>query len=361
MNARAGTALLLLFAAAGVPACSDEAPEEVATEAVVPVETAAAVVGDIQAAVRATGLVTPAPGAELLVVAPEPARIAELPKAEGDRVAKGDLLVRFEVPSTSAEVARQQADIARAEAQIANARATQTRARDLFERGVAARKEVEDADRDAADADAALAQARAGLAAAQVAADRVTVRAPFAGIVARRLHNPGDVVEAATSDPVLRLVDPARLEVVASLAVGDVGRVAPGAHARLVSPDGFALRLVSHPAAVDPATGAVPVRLAFSRPPETLAVGTPVQVSIEAETRQGVVLVPVAAVVREGQDTFVFVVTGDKAVRTPVTLGVSDGARVEIASGVTAGDRVIVSGQAGLPDGAAVTVGAPTP
>ncbi|MEZ5292853.1 MAG: efflux RND transporter periplasmic adaptor subunit [Vicinamibacterales bacterium] len=361
MNARAGTALLLLFAAAGAPACSDEAPEVVATEAVVPVETAAAVVGDIQAVVWATGLVTPAPGAELLVVAPEPARIAELPKAEGDRVDRGDLLVRFEVPSTAAEVARQQADIARAEAQIVNARATQARATDLFERGVAARKEVEDADRDVADAEAALAQAKAGLAAAQAAADRVTVRAPFAGIVARRLHNPGDVVDAATSDPVLRLVDPARLEVVASLAVGDVRRVTPGARARLVSADEVDLRVVSHPAAVDPATGAVPVRLAFSRPAPRLAVGTPVQVAIDAETRRGVVLVSPAALVHEGEDTFVFVVRDDKAVRTPVTIGVGDETHVEIATGVTAGDRVIVSGHAGLPDGAAVTVGAGQP
>ena len=41
---------------------------------------------------------TPAPGADLVVTAPEPARIAEMPKAEGDRVRRGDLLVRFEIP-----------------------------------------------------------------------------------------------------------------------------------------------------------------------------------------------------------------------------------------------------------------------
>ena len=268
----ASVALLALAMSAG---CSHDAPEEVESETVVPVEAEPARIGDIRAMVHATGTVTPAPGAELLVVAPEAARIAELPKAEGDRVAAGDLLVRFEVPSTGAEVARQQAEITRAQAQIANARAAQTRARDLFERGVAARKEVEDADRDLTDAEAALAQGRAGLAAAQSAVDRVTVRAPFAGVVAKRFHNPGDVVEAATSDPVLRLVDPRRLEVVASISVGDVARVAMGAHAHLRGQEDAALKVASRPTAVDPATGAVPVRLSFTTSGRGLAVGTP--------------------------------------------------------------------------------------
>ncbi|MEP7116082.1 MAG: efflux RND transporter periplasmic adaptor subunit [Acidobacteriota bacterium] len=353
--------LTALTALAPIAGCAREAPEEVASVTVVPVEVEAAQRGDIRAVVRATGLVTPAPGAELLVVAPEGARIAELPRAEGDRVAKGDLLVRFDIPSTGAEVARQKADIARAEAQIANARAAQVRAKDLFDRGIAAHKELEDADRDLADADAALAQGQAGLTAADSTAARATVRAPFAGVIVKRLHNPGDVVEAATADAVLRLVDPHRLEVVASIAPGDVPRIAAGAHVRLATPVDGALTVVSRPTAVDAATGAAPIRLAFAGAAPALAVGTPVQVEIDAERRVAVVLVPLTALVREGEDTAVFVAGDDKAERRAVTLGVSDGTRVEIVSGLAAGDRVIVHGQAGLPDGATISVGAATP
>ena len=47
----------------------------------------------------ATAIVTPAPGADLVVTAPEAARIAEMPHAEGERVRKGDLLVRFDIPT----------------------------------------------------------------------------------------------------------------------------------------------------------------------------------------------------------------------------------------------------------------------
>jgi multidrug efflux pump subunit AcrA (membrane-fusion protein) len=54
----------------------------------------AAAVGAIEGHINVTGMVMPAPGAEWTIVAPEAARIAELPKAEGDRRRVGDVLVR---------------------------------------------------------------------------------------------------------------------------------------------------------------------------------------------------------------------------------------------------------------------------
>ena len=202
-------------------ACRSDTAEEVESETVVSVKTAVATRGDIQAVIHATGVVTPAPGAELVVVAPEAARIAELPRATGDRVRRGDLLVRFEIPTAAAEVQRQRAEVGRALASLENAKAAQARATALFERGVAARKEVEDSNRAVADAEAALTQARASVAASEALANRAIVRATFDGVIARRLHNPGDLVEPTVSDPVLRVVDPRRLEVVASVPVTD--------------------------------------------------------------------------------------------------------------------------------------------
>lgn len=358
LHARIAILVSMLCLAA---ACAAPAPEEVESDAVVPVEVEAVQTGDIQSAVSATGVVTAAPGAELLVVAPEAARIAELPKAEGDAVARGDLLVRFEIPASTADVARQQAEIARAEAQVANAQAARTRSSTLFDRGVAARKEMEDADRDLAAAQAALTQAQASLTAASATAARGEVRAPFAGVVARRLHNAGDLVDASTADPVLRLVDPRRLEVVASLAPIDVPRVRAGAKARLVSPAEHALTVIAHVLAVDAATGAAPVRLRFAGNVPPLAIGLPVRVAIDAEARTHVLTVPVGAVVREGEETAVFVAQGETAARRLVTLGASDGARVEVTSGLAAGDRVVTHGQAGLPDGAKIRIEAAHP
>lgn len=354
---RAAPVVLLLAVLAMLARCSKQAAEEVESETVVSVKTAAASLGTIRGVVRATGIVTPALGADLVVVAPEGARIAEIPHAAGDRVRRGDMLVRFELPNSAAEVERQQAEVLRAQASLDNALAAQKRARELFDRGVAAGKEVEDANRAVAEAEAMLIQARASVVAARAVAARAIVRATFDGIVANRLHSPGDLVEATAGDPVLRVIDPGRLEVVASVTLADASRVEVGASALLTAPTSgrdMGLKVMSRPAAVETGTATIPLRLGFTSP-SNFVVGTPVEVEIEAEQHKDVVLVPAVAIVREGEETAVFVSTGGKAQRRHVQTGLTDGTNVEIVSGVKAGEMVIVDGQAGLPDGAAIT------
>jgi cobalt-zinc-cadmium efflux system membrane fusion protein len=360
MITRAAVAGLALLAS--IAGCSREPVEEVTSDTVVPVTTEAAAVGTIRATLTVTGTVTAAPGADLLVIAPEPARIAEIPHAEGDRVRRGDVLVRFEIPSYTADVATKRGEVTRAQARLQNARAAQARAHDLFDRGIAARREVEDADRELADAQAGVAESEATLGAAQTSAARATVRAAFDGVVAKRTHNPGDSVEAAASDPVLRVVDPKRVEVTASIPVADVERIAMGATARLASAGGATatLKVVSRPAAVDASTATAPIRLAFAMP-TAIPIGAPVQLTIDAEEHRDVVLVPAAAVTHEGEEAAVFVVNGEKAERRVVMLGITDDEHAEIRSGIKAGDAVIVTGQAGLPDGATITLAKPEP
>jgi RND family efflux transporter MFP subunit len=342
-------------------ACQRDAPEEVESQTVVPVTAMPAETGSITAEARATGIVVPAPGAELLVIAPEPARIVEIPKADGDTVKRGDVLVRFEIPSTAAEVSKQEAETKRAQARIENARAALVRAKDLFDRGVAARKEVEDATKELADAEADLAAAQAATVAAGAMAARSVVRATFDGIVAKRSHNPGDLVEATASDAVLRVVDPRRVEVIASVPIADTLGITVGAPARIVdaaaSAGDSSLNVVAQPATVQPGTATVAVRLAFAKPTR-YPVGAPVQVAIETDTHKNVVLVPASAIVREGEETAVFAVENQTAKRREVKTGIESGDRVEIVSGINTGEMVITSGQNGLPDGAKVTLAA---
>ena len=353
--------VFILFACLTAVSCGHAATEEVETETVVPVATEPAELGTIRAVIHATGDVNPAPGAEMIVVAPEPARIAAIPKAEGDPVKRGDVLVRFEIPNLNAEVVSKGAEATAAETRLRTARDNATRLRDLFDRGVAARKEVEDAEKEVADAQSMLAQAQAGRAASQSLASRATVVATFNGVIAKRSHNPGDLVEAASSDPVLRVIDPARLQVDASVPIPDLSRIKVGATARVLLSDDqppIAMKVASRPAAVEAGTASAPVRLAFLSPSD-LAVGTPVQIEIDAEEHANVVLVPAEAIVHEGEETAVFIATGNKAQRRPVTLGITDKEHAEIKSGVKPGEQVIVHGQAGLPDGAAITTEKP--
>ena len=118
------------------------------------------------------------------------------------------------------------------------------------------------------------------------------------------------------------------------------------------------MKVASRPAAVEPGTASAPVRLSFVSTPN-LAVGTPVQVEIDAEEHTNAILVPADAIVREGDETAVFVAAGGKAARRPVVVGITDKAHAEIKSGLKAGEQVITQGQAGLPDGATISTAKP--
>jgi RND family efflux transporter MFP subunit len=283
-----------------------------------------------------------------------PPSILEITKAEGDQVASGELLVRFDAGSAAANVARQRADLASAQALAENARISQARTRDFVERGMVARRDLDRADRELADAQAAVARAQAALAAAEAAAARAIVRAPFAGVVANRFRNPGDI--ASTADAVLRLIDPHGLEVTAAVASPDAPRVVPGASGRIVGGTAgvIGVTVAGRAGNVDAQSGNAPVRLTFVEP-SSVPVDTAVEVDIDAEERVGVVFVPIEALVRSGGETAVYVAAGDTAQRRTVVSGVETDERVEITSGVKAGELVITRGQMGLDDGAAIS------
>ena len=348
-----------VFVAATMTACSKPALEEAETTAAVPVSVEAAKLDTLQATIVVSGTVAPAPGAELMVTAPEAARIAEMPKAEGDAVKAGDLLVRFDIPTMAADVAGKRAAVGQANARLGLAKAAVTRLSGLVQQGVAAKREVEEAQREQADAEGALLQAQSALDAAIALAGRTTVRANFAGVVAKRWHNVGDLVEASSSDPVLRVIDPRNLQVVAAVPIADLTRIQPGHTATIVGPaggEGAAARSVTRSAQVATGSATGDVRLAFGKP-TLLPAGTAVEITILAEERKNVLVIPSEAVVHDGDQTFVYVAGSDnKAHRHAVTLGLATRETVEVKSGISAGDQVITKGHDGLPDGAAITI-----
>ena len=353
----ASTLLLCLLSVAG---CASPPPENEATvtTTAVPVEVEVVRLGTIESILDITGVVTPAPGTDWVITAPDAGRIAELPKAEGDAVRAGDLLVRFDIPSLTAGLAGHRAELTQARARVESTRAAVTRLTGLVDRGIAARREVEEAQRDLAEAEGALARSESDVVAASALAERAAVIARFNGVVAKRWHSPGDFVDASATDPILRVIDPQALQVVAAVPVADLGRVRPGERGLATGPGGDpeAVVVVARPGQLDPTGSVGEVRLAFATATR-LTSGTTVQVSISADRRTNVMLVPATAIVREGTDTFVMVAGEDKkAHRQDVTLGLSAGAQVEIVTGLKAGDRAIIRGQLALPDGAAVTV-----
>jgi membrane fusion protein, multidrug efflux system len=348
--------IVLAMASAG---CQRAAVEEVQTTAVVPVAVEEATVGVLQGTITATGIVAAAPGAELIVVAPAPARIAALPHAEGDSVKAGDVLVRFDIPSLTADVEANRSKVTQAAARVEAAKASVARLKSLLDQGVAAPKDVEEATRQLAESQGDLEQSRSAVQASVALSARAVVRAPFAGVIAQRQHNPGDLVEAASSDPVLKIINPAQLQVVAAIPASELSRIVIGRPAQIREPghdDSEDAKVLTKAAQIDPATATGNVRLGFLKP-TSLTAGLTVQVEIVGEERRNALIIPASALVDDEGELFVMVAGADnKAHKYPVAVGLSTRTQTEVKSGIKAGDRVIVRGQDGLPEGAAVTV-----
>ena len=312
------------------------------------------------------------PGAELSVIAPQPARIAEITKNIGDAVKSGEVLVRFEFPSLRAQTAVNAAAVKAAELRLQQARLAQTRIRSLLSRGAASQREMDDADREATLAEGELAVATAAMNAAEAAGQNSSIRAPFNGTVTQRLHNPGDLVRPDPEDPILRLIDPKQVQVTATLPIADLARFVIGATARAMAEGppsrgetalgggsrvAELLRVVSRPQPEAGATAAA-VTLAFDSPTE-LAPGTQVGIEIDAEQRSNVPLIPAIAVLKEDGNPVVVVAAGSIAQRRPVVTGVMDGQQIEIRSGLKAGEFIITQGHSSLRDGTPISVTTP--
>jgi membrane fusion protein, multidrug efflux system len=186
-----------------------------------------------------------------------------------------------------------------------------------------------------------------------------TVTAPIAGVVTQKLVERGDIVGnqarlltiADVSEMVVR-VGVSELDVVA-LNVGESVRVGLDAYPgqeltgriRRVFPS------------ADPATRLVPVEVALSGPATTIArPGFLARVTFGVGAREGVLLVPVGAVLPTTAGPAVFVISDGRAVRRIVETGATSMGRVEIISGLEAGDPVVTVGNNMLRDGSAVRI-----
>jgi RND family efflux transporter MFP subunit len=327
----------------------------------VPVIVEPVKLGNVRGTISATGVVTTFPDATYAVIAPYPARIAEITRNVGDVVKSGEVLVRFEFPSLRAEAAVNAAALKAADIRLRQARLAQTRVRSLLSQGAASQREMDDADREATLAEAELAVASAAASATEARGQNTTIRSPFDGTVTERRHQPGDLVRPEEADPILVLIDPKQVQVSATVAAADLARFAIGATARAVSGGKAAAELLHVGSRPSPEPGAqtATVMLAFDSPTE-LTPGTQVGVEIDAEQRSNVPIVPAIAVLKDASNNpFLMIAVGNIAQRRPVVTGLAETEQVEIRSGVKAGELVITQGHSSLRDGTPITVTAP--
>jgi RND family efflux transporter MFP subunit len=357
-------ALIFAFTALIIfPSCRRAASREAEAEPAIPVLAEPVRLGNIRASISATGVVEALPGAAFTIVAPQPGRISEVTRNIGDPVKSGDVLVRFEFPSLRAQNAVSEAAVKSADLRVKQAQLTHGRVQMLVDKGAASRSELDDASREVQAAEAELAIAKAALDAVEAQGATTLMRAPFDGTVTERLHNPGDVVRADESDPILRLIDPRQVQVRLTVPVAATTRFVIGATARAVAEDP-ATHAATQPALMRVATRPLPesgaktvdVTLAFETPTE-LKPGTQVSIEIDAEQRSNVPIVPATAVLKDDPaQPVVVVAAGGTAERRPVVIGLVDGENIEILSGLKPGELFITLGHSTLRDGTPISV-----
>jgi len=261
---------------------------------------------------------------------------------EGSRVSKGQLLIQLDSRDL-------QADLARARAEVENAKAHLDRMNQLYAQDAVSKQEMENATR-------AYRVAEANRRAVEAQLSYTMVRAPFEGVITEKKVEAGEL--ASPGQPLLKMEDPQRLRLEATVAEGDLKSVSRGDKIPVVidALGGQALTgLVSQilPAG-DPQTHTFMVKVDLPNTPG-LKTGMFGRFQLDKGLTQ-TILVPSAAVVERGELSSLYVVGSDQTARLRwVKLGRRFEQQVEILSGLNIGERVLVDGSRGV-DGAAVQI-----
>lgn len=184
------------------------------------------------------------------------------------------------------------------------------------------------------------------------------VHAPFSGRVGLKRIDAGAVVQPGTAITTLDDTDP----ILVSFAVPEtaIAGLRPGLTVTAISaayPDRtFTGSVRSIDTRVDPQTRAVTVEAEFANPDGTLKPGMFLAVELTLAVKSDAVMVPEAALVREGQSSAVYTVADGHVRRVPVETGARRPGLVEISSGLAGNETVVIAGQQKLRDGAPVTI-----
>jgi HlyD family secretion protein len=350
----------------------------------VPVQVVEVKRGDLIVPVQCDGTLEPPPGGELR--SPEAATVAELSARDGDRVVAGTLLVRLENAELSqkaldarSEALRLAAERASAQAELADLIREENHRREIFEAdgrllasGAISRAASEADERSLRQAEDELRAARtrlsgldgplSRLALAEKAAgdlerraDALNVHAPWAGLVYGLPRRVGESV--AAGQVVASVVDPEHRRLRARVDQPDLPRIATGQR-MIVSFDGLPReRWEGRVTFVSPGLSQIGGRDVgevlgeVADPKGQLPTNAVVEVQIVSGEKSGTLVVPRAAVLRDGEKRYVYLLDRGRARRREVEIGLSGLNDVEIVSGVSAKDAVILPGSTALSEG----------
>jgi RND family efflux transporter MFP subunit len=321
--------------------------ESVVTVAVVELRTGPLLSGELRAAREAT------------VRAKMPGSVLEVRAEEGQTVQRGAVLARIEARPLQDALVSSQSGVRSAEQSLAVAEREADRTASLVKGGALADRDLELARSAVTGAQAQVADARARLASVRQQLDDAVVTAPISGVLSGRPVNAGDVVSPGTL--LATIIDPSSMLLEASVQSDALAAL------KINTPVEFEVR--GYPGqtfeghieriapAADPVTRQVNIFVDVPNTRGQLVAGLFAEGRVTSERRQAI-LIPATAVDTTGPSPWVLRLRDGKAERVPVQVGVRDdrSERIEILSGVVAGDVLLSGAARAITPGTPVTV-----
>ena len=314
-------------------------------------------------------------------------KVVDVMVEEGMEVREGQVLARLDDSTVRKELAlgearlvSQRRSLTETEVRLREAKLNQQRMRRLLEQGVTTRAQLDTADAEVDSLAARLDVGRQEVAVAQSevalgrqALDDTIIRAPFSGVAVSKDAQPGEMISPVsagggfTRTGICTLVDMKSLEVEVDVNESYIQRVKPGqkAFATLDAYPDWQIpsRVIMPVPTADRQKATVRVRISFDQLDPRILPEMGVKVAFLGDeepgapvSRKAVVVVPRAAVRKDGDKDVVYVVQGDHVERRAVGLALGQGDEAVVTSGLAAGERVVTEGPADLKDGALVSV-----
>ena len=257
---------------------------------------------------------------------------------EGESVSEGQSLVRIDARDLTAREGQVAAGIAVAEATQREARAQAGRIRALYADSAATKSQLDAAEAGLARTDAAVRSAHAASAELGAASSYAVIRAPFAGIITRRLVDPGAF--AAPGSPLVTIQDGRQLRIAASTTPDLARGIHRGQRIAAVI-EGRAVEAVVEGVVPSPVGNLHTINALVANSGGTILPGSSAILRLPVASRTGL-MVPTAALVREGDLTGVTMRTADGDQIRWVKLGAVIGRMTEVSAGLRLGDVVVV-------------------
>jgi membrane fusion protein (multidrug efflux system) len=336
---------MILFGALTLMSCGDEGGEasgEGNAPRAMEVDYVVVRGREIANVLNATGTLIPSESA--MLSAQTAGLIREINFTEGQKVSKGEVLVRLDDRQWIAQRNK-------LETELANAEKDRDRKQQLSEI-----EGVSDAELD--DAVLQVETIKADLKELEVMIDYATIRAPFSGTIGLRSVSPGSYLSAG--DPVARLVqnDPLKLEF--NVPERYAGQIREGQSVRFNTARGdstFSGKVYATEPAISESSRALRIRAKVPNKDGALMAGAFAEISLTLDSMPEALLVPTEAVVPKLNEQYVYRINGGTIQEVPVKLGIRLPKLIQISEGLAQGDTVMVKGLLQAEAGKAVRAG----